>query len=305
MTRPVLLAASLLLVCFSVGSHSRAVAAVFRDRTQFVAASQNLRTIDFEAEPPGFSRDLTIDGILFENPFSSSSIVSFGNVPTKVLRGNSAGEITTLTVYLPPGTTAVGCDQFTSPMTVNASPGEGVTMSASDQTTFVGFVSDKPIQTLTFFLDSPEPTGDVLLDNLTYGQRRVGDEPPAPQLLFTSDTGRAVALDSVTKTSEPFSVVSMQSLSADGHTRIALFLVGVVLDPADAASVTAQAEDAQHRVFDLPVEAVGRVKNLSWMAQVIVRLPDGLSGAGDVSVGVNARGAASNKVTLRIGPPFN
>ena len=64
--------------------------------------------------------------------------------------------------------------------------------------------------------------------------------------------------------------------------------------------VTARAEDSQHRVFDLPVEAVGRVKNLTWMSKVTVRLPDELSGAGDINVAVTVRGAESNKSTLRV-----
>jgi hypothetical protein len=55
-------------------------------------------------------------------------------------------------------------------------------------------------------------------------------------------------------------------------------------------------EDSHGRVFDLPVEAAGRAKNLTWMSQVAVRLPDAL--AGEVSVTV--RGAQSNKAPLRV-----
>lgn len=48
---------------------------------------------------------------------------------------------------------------------------------------------------------------------------------------------------------------------------------------------------------------MGRVKNLNWMAQVMVRLPDELTDAGDVSVSV--RGVESNKATVRIENPVN
>jgi hypothetical protein len=58
--------------------------------------------------------------------------------------------------------------------------------------------------------------------------------------------------------------------------------------------------DAQQRVFDLPVEAVGPAKNLRWLGQVTVRLTEELSGAGDLGVTVTVRGAESNKVTLRV-----
>jgi hypothetical protein len=289
---------SLLLLCLGAGSQSRVGAAVFRDRASFNAAAQNLHTIDFETAPPDFHRDSTIDGIRFQNlsgpPFFNTTQSG------KVLVGSSVGEITEMKVFLPPGTTAVGCDQFSTPMIVSTSAGESVMMSQSDGSTFVGFVSDRPIRTLTISLDFPEPTPSVLLDNLSYGQRRVGNDPPVPQLLVTDDTGRAVALNPVTKEAEPFAVAALRNLAADGHTRVALFLVGVSLDPADASSVTAQAEDSQHRVFDLPVEAAGVVKNLTWMSQVTIRLPDALSGAGDVGVAVSVRGVASNKATVHI-----
>ena len=301
-TRPVVSAAFLLLFCLGAGTQSRAGATVFRDRAQFDAAAQNIHTIDFETEAPTLNiRDgtVTIDGVSFRNISGSPEVVRMpsGN---KVLLGRTVGEITSMIVLLPPGTTAVGCDQFSTPMIVSASTGESVTMNQSDGSTFAGFVSDTPIKTLTITFDFPEPTPDALLDNLSYGQRRAGNEPPAPLLLVTDDTGRAAALNSVTKEGEPFPVVAPRNLAADGHTRVALFLVGVALDAPDAPSVTAQAEDAQQRVFDLTVESVGRVKNLTWMSQVTVRLPDGLAGAGDVSVSVRVRGVASNKATMRV-----
>ena len=292
------------IFCLIAGAQTRAAASVFRDRAQFEAAAQNLHTIDFETEAPTLNiRDGTVavDGVFFRNISGSPEVVRMqsGN---KVLLGRTVGEITSMIVLLPPGTTAVGCDQFSSPMIVSASTGESVTMNESDGSTFVGFVSDKPIQTLTISLDFPEPTPDALLDNLTYGQRRAGNDPPAPQLLTTSDTNRAVALDSVTTVAEAFAVVSdRNAIAADRRTRVTLFLVGIRFnDASDVGFVTARAENAQHQVFDLPVESVRGVKNLSWMSQVTVRLPDELSGAGDVSVSATVRGAESNKATLRV-----
>jgi hypothetical protein len=299
--RPALSVAFLLLLCLGAGTQARAGASVFRDRAQFEAAAQNLHTLDFETEAPTRNRDGTtsLDGIYFQNISGPPDIIQTAS-GNKVLLGRTAGEITLMTVFLPPGTTAVGCDQFSTPMIVSASTGESVTMGQSDGSTFVGFVSDRPIRSLTVTLDFPEPTPDVLLDNLSYGQRRAGNEPPAPQLLVTDDTGRAAALNPVTSAAEPFPVVALRNLAADDRTRVSLFVVGVLLDASDAPLVTAQAEDSQHRVFDLPVESVGRVKNLTWMSQVTVRLTDALAGAGDVSVGISVRGAVSNKATLRV-----
>jgi hypothetical protein len=208
-----------------------------------------------------------------------------------------------LEIYLPPGTTAVGLDQFSRPMDVLTDAGEKVSMTTGVGSDFVGFVSDQPIQTLTVTLDFPEPTPDAVIDNLTFGQKRAGNEPPKPLLLTFDGTGRAAAFDSVALTVEPFEVSTppTRNLAADGRTRVTLLVAGLKLDPAsDTPFVTARAVDAQQRTYDLPVESIGGAKNLTWLTQVTVRLPAELSGAGEVAVSVTVRGAESNKVTLRV-----
>ena len=289
-----------IVVLICCASLSRANAAVFRDRASFNAASQNLKTIDFEsaANVPDGVGFMEIDGVFFYNANGTPLIVN-GQNGNKLLRAPTVLEFTRLTIFLPPGTTAVGCDQFNTPMILTISTGESVTMNQSDNSTFVGFVSDQPIQSLVIALDFPEPTPDVVIDNLSFGQRRAGNEPPVPQLLVTNN-GRAAALDSVTTMSEPFTVLASHGFSTDGKTRITLFVAGVLLDPADLPFVTVQAEDAQQRLFDLPCEATARVKNLSWMSQVTVRLPDTLAGAGNLNVSVKVRGVVSNKAPIRI-----
>jgi hypothetical protein len=293
-----LLGAVFVLVCCV--SHMRADAAVFRDRAFFNAASQNLNTIDFEATPhvPDGLGFLELDGVFFHSA-TSVPLIAIGQNGNKLLRAPTVGEFTRLTIFLPPGTTAVGCDQLNTPMILTISTGETVTMNPSDTSTFVGFVADQPIQSLVISLDFPEPTPDVLLDNLSFGQRRAGNEPPTPLLLVTN-TGRATALDSVVTTSETFSPLALHRLATDNRTRITLFVVGVLLGPADLPFVTVQAEDAQQRLFDLPCEATGRVKNLSWLSQVTCRVRDELVLAGNVNVSVKVRGMASNKAPLRI-----
>ncbi len=289
---------SVLLALVYCASTGRANAAVFRDRAAFNAASQNLHTLDFESlstVDPIFE----VDGVNFlnANPHSVRIGTQQGS---KVLVGDTLLEFTRLIIFLPPGTTAVGCDQFSTPMIVSTSTGESVTMNQSDNSTFVGFVSDQPIVYLIVSLDFPEPTPPVVIDNLSFGQRRAGNEPPVPQLLVTNNTGRAVALDSVTTQSEPFQVLTKRNFAADGHTRITLFLVGVALTPADLNFVMVQAEDTQQHVLGLPVEAIGQAKNFSWLSQVTVRVPDTLAGAGELNVSVTVHGKVSNKAPLRI-----
>jgi hypothetical protein len=292
---------SLFFLCFFAAS--RADAAVFRDRAAFDAAAQNLHTLDFESvDRFYYFRGDTIDGLHF-GVIGLGAFISTRPGQGKVLVSNSVPEITLLRIDLPPGTTAVGCDQFARPMEVITSAGEKVLMTQGDGSDFVGFVSDAPMAWLLVTLDQPEPTPAAVVDNFTYGQRRAGNEPPRPLLLTYSPAGRAAAFESVGLTAEPFTVgtPTTRNLSADGRTRVTLLVAGVRLDaPDEAAFVTARAVDSQQRAFDLPVEAVGPAKHLSWLDQVTVRLPPELSGAGDLSVTVTVRGVESNAVTLRV-----
>ncbi|HEX8281968.1 MAG TPA: hypothetical protein VF588_01215 [Pyrinomonadaceae bacterium] len=292
---------SLSLLCLF--SASSADATVFRDRAAFEAASQNLRTEDFESVGQfDWWRD-TIDGLHFGLVGLGGHIGTWPGLSGKVFIAVGVPEITLLRIDLPPGITAVGLDQFARPMEVVTSTGEKVLMTQGDGSNFVGFVSDAPISWLLVTLDQPEPVPPAVMDNLTYGQRRAGNDPPKPLLLTYAATGRAAAFESVGLTPEPFNVgtPATHNLGADGRTRVTLLVAGLRLDPAaDAPFITARAVDAQQRVFDLPVEGVGRAKNLSWLAQVTVRLPAELSGAGDVNVTVTVRGVESNTAALRV-----
>ena len=289
------LAAVVVLVCCDLAAGS-----IYRDRAAFNLASQNLRTIDFENVPRQFEHNPEIDGVFFHNLGGTPIIISWQNPPGSVLHGQTVGEITLLTIFLPPGTTAVGCDQFTTPMTVSIPNGESVTMTDPGESRFVGFVTDHPIDRIVISLDFPEPTPSAVIDNVSYGQRRAGNEPPTPLLLTTDQTGRLAALESVTTEDEPFKVTSPHKWAADGRTRVTLFLAGVLLGPSDMSFVTVRAEDAQQNVFDLPVEATGRVHNFSWMSQVTVKLLDALIGKGEVMMSVTVHGKTTAKAPLRV-----
>jgi hypothetical protein len=129
---------------------------------------------------------------------------------------------------------------------------------------------------------------------------------PPPRLLTEEGTGRAIALDSVTWLREPFSVTTPYNFSPDAHTRVMLFAADVDLTAADNTSaVTAQAVDSQNRIYPLAVEFVGRVPGFDWLTQVVVKLPDELTNAGEVLVSINVRGTSSNKVPLNIKPPVS
>lgn len=128
-----------------------------------------------------------------------------------------------------------------------------------------------------------------------------GAPPPTPILLIDDTTGRAAALDSVTRVRDPFPVFTTLNFSADQHTRIVLFAMNVAADEA-ASVVTVQAEDSQNRIFSLPVESIGTVSNYDWLTEVVVRLPDDLTNLTSVQVNITVRGVASNKALINIRP---
>lgn len=116
------------------------------------------------------------------------------------------------------------------------------------------------------------------------------------------NSGKAAALDSVSLLSEPFPVLSPQNFfSADQRTRITLFGYNLELKAGESGSVIAvEAQDAQNRVFALPVEAVNEVPNFNWITQVTVKLPDELKGLGNVTLRFKLRGIASNVLPVVI-----
>jgi uncharacterized protein (TIGR03437 family) len=121
-----------------------------------------------------------------------------------------------------------------------------------------------------------------------------------PTLLTEANSNRAVVLDSVTFMSSPFPLTSTHNFSLDQRTRIMLFAVGLELMPGeDLSVVSAEAEDSAHRIFPLTIEYAGKVPNYSWLTQVNVRLPEGIT-AGDLLVSVSLRGAVSNKTVIGI-----
>jgi hypothetical protein len=127
--------------------------------------------------------------------------------------------------------------------------------------------------------------------------------PTAPRLLTEEDTERAIALESVTWTHDPFPLVAIHNFSLDRRTRVMLFATDVELGQGEGASVvTAQAVDSQQRTYSLTVEYVGKVPNLDRLIQVVIKLPAEVESAGDIWVSINVRGVVSNRVLIPIKP---
>ena len=133
--------------------------------------------------------------------------------------------------------------------------------------------------------------------NFSFRARAQANKP----ILISEETStRAVAVDSVTRTREPFTTTAWVSWGPDSNTRIMLFAQGLSAQ-ANAASITAEAEDGAHIFYQLPVEYVGPVPNQEWMSSIVVRLDDQMTDVGDVLVGITFQGVASNRVRVGIG----
>ena len=156
------------------------------------------------------------------------------------------------------------------------------------------------------YVMNADGTGQTRLTNNTAHESFPAWQPQAasqtsasPVLLTEPGTTWAVALDSVTQVTDPFPLVSSLNFSADRRTRVALFASGI--NSPTASDITAEAEDAAGRRYQLPVEHAAPVPGLGWLTQVTVRLPDDLAGPDYVWVSLNVRGTLTNRavITLR------
>lgn len=126
--------------------------------------------------------------------------------------------------------------------------------------------------------------------------------PGVPVLISEADSTRAVALDSVLWLRDPFSLDSPVPWRTERRTRVMLFAMNLeLLAGEDISIVTADAEDASHRIYPLVVESVGRVPGSYWLSNVTIRLNDEMGDPGDVLVRIRLRGVSSNRVRLGIG----
>jgi uncharacterized protein (DUF1800 family) len=129
------------------------------------------------------------------------------------------------------------------------------------------------------------------------------NQPPSIFSISSSST-RAVVLESVSMTGEPFSLNSAGNFSpADPRTRVTLFGTNFdFLQGEGASALTADAQDGSGNLYPLKVEYVGTVPSFDGVYMVVLRLNDNMtSNLGDVLVRLSLHGMASNRVRLAIG----
>lgn len=86
-----------------------------------------------------------------------------------------------------------------------------------------------------------------------------------------------------------------------------MFSLNLILTPG--LVVTAQGIDDQQVTHELPVEFVGNVPSFipviptePALTQIVLRLPEGITTAGDLRVRIIARGRSSNQVLIAVKP---
>ena len=141
----------------------------------------------------------------------------------------------------------------------------------------------------------------MVVDYVRVYQRSVPSNVP---VLFTDeDSGRALALDSVTFIRDPFSVRDPYNFSSDQTTRVMLLSANLDLRPGDGPSLVAvQADDGKGHTYPLAVEWIGRLPSFDWITVVIAKLPDELLGANQALISVTANNQSSNQVSVSISP---
>jgi hypothetical protein len=124
----------------------------------------------------------------------------------------------------------------------------------------------------------------------------------APLLLLEENSARAVALDLVIQTRDPFTLTNQFNLVPDLRRRVSLFVWRLGLVPGDsAANVNVVAEDSEGRIYNLPVEYIGPLPGVADTTQVVVRLPDSVVGVPrELWVKVTLHGPASNRGLIAI-----
>lgn len=129
-----------------------------------------------------------------------------------------------------------------------------------------------------------------------------GPQPPRPILFSHPDSTRALAVDSITSTREPFSAFTPVAFSSDQRTRVMLLAGNLRLQEGeDSTVVTADAEDGDHHLIPLVVESVTPVPDQNWATAVVVKLAPEMTDLGDVLVRIYYHCSASNRVRLGIG----
>jgi len=220
---------------------------------------------------------------------------SEGSATVAVTRIGNTTNAVTINYSTVDGSARSPADYITSSGTLQFAPGETI---KSFSVPIIDDANVEGTENINLVLSAPG-FGAVLGSPFTAAITVLDNDQPL--ILTEENTGRAVALDSVTMLRDPFPLDNLHNFSSDQHTRIMLFVLGIDLMPGeDLSALSIQAEDTQNRVYPLVVEDVRKVPNFDWLSQVVVRLPNSIASSGDFQVSISFRGTTGNKAVLTI-----
>ena len=125
--------------------------------------------------------------------------------------------------------------------------------------------------------------------------------PGIPVLLAASDPTRALAIDAVLGTPEPFDFSYDYPWSEDRRTRLLLFVENIDLStPENMRDLTAELEDSLHFIYPLTVEYGGKVEGVDLTDHVVVKLNDNLTASGAYSIRIKYRGVSSQALLIAV-----
>jgi Calx-beta domain-containing protein len=185
-------------------------------------------------------------------------------------------------------------------------PVSGTITFAAGETTqnvVVQYVGDRLAEDdETFFINLSNATNVTIADAQAIATI-VDDDSPFVQHV----TGRATALDAVLFLTEPFAITNPLYVGDDHHGRVMIFSLNLIATPG--LVVTAQGIDDQQVTHQLPVAFVGDVPGFvpvipenPVLTQIVLKLPEGITTAGDLRVRITARGRISNEVLIAVKP---
>ena len=122
----------------------------------------------------------------------------------------------------------------------------------------------------------------------------------APVLATAENSLRAIALDTVLYMRDPFPITNQHYFGADKRTRISLFATNLELN--GGLLISAQALDSQQVTRQLQIEHVNALPTFPGFTQIVVKLPDGITTAGELKITITVRGKTSNVVLVGVTP---
>jgi hypothetical protein len=214
------------------------------------------------------------------------------NAAFTVSLSNASSQTITVNYATADNTAIAGSDYINASGTLTFTPGQ------TSQLLNVGIKGDVlNEENVSFNVNLTAPTNATIGDG--HGVGTIVDDD-APVLATEQNSQRAIALDTVTFVRDPFVLTNDQYSGTDKRTRVSLFATNLKL--TEGLSITAQAVDSQQVTHQLEVEFVGGLPTFMGFTQIVVKLPDGITVAGDLQATVTVRGKTSNGVLVGVRP---